>query len=67
MSKFIATRTGLGINPPKEYGDIIQKAFLDVAPKGMNKVNTIMCGSCSVEGAFKFSFISYAKKKRGDL
>ena len=40
---------------------------MDVAPKGFNKVNLMMCGSCSVEGAYKASVISHAADKRGGM
>ena len=59
MQQALANRTSLGINPPKEMIDIIQKGFIDAAPKGLNKVTTQMCGSCSVEGAIKSAFINY--------
>ena len=59
MKQVLVTRTGLGINPPKEYEDILQSAFMDVAPRGMERVCGAMCGTCSVEGAMKHALISY--------
>ena len=67
VASMLATRTGLGINPPVQYADIVQKAFMDVAPKGMTRVNGAMCGTCSVEGAYKIAMINHAAKKRGGL
>ena len=60
MKSVIATRTGMGINPPMEFEGMLDKAFMDVAPRGMTRVNGAMCGTCSVEAAFKLAFISYA-------
>ena len=65
MHKVVATRTGMGLNPPKEFMDVIDRAFMDVAPKGMDRVTMAMCGACSVEAAFKMAMINYAQKKRG--
>ena len=36
-----------------------------MAPKGMNQVQTMACGSCSIENAFKAAFIWYNTKTRG--
>ena len=60
MRRVLATRTGIGINPPMEYEGILQKAFMDIAPRGMTRVCGAMCGTCSVEAAFKLALISYA-------
>ena len=60
MKRIICTRLGLGINPPIEYEELIKDAFMDMAPKGLNRVSAAMCGTCSVEGALKLAFISYA-------
>ena len=65
MQKVIATRTGMGLNPPKEYLDIAEEAFMSVAPKGMNRFTTAMCGACSVEAAYKMCMINYAQRERG--
>jgi len=59
MRTFVVNRTGLGINPPKEYMDIHKSAFMDVAPKGMTRSSGAMCGSCSVEAAFKHALIAF--------
>ena len=67
MRHVLATRTGIGINPPMEYEEILQKAFMDIAPQGMTRVCGAMCGTCSVEAAFKLALISYAQKKRGSM
>lgn len=67
MKYFLSTRTGVGINPPIEYEEILRKAYMDVAPRGMTRQMGAMCGSCSVEAAYKMCFISYAQMKRGGM
>ena len=67
MKHFLATRMGIGINPPLEWEGIVDKAFMEVAPHGMTRFVGAMCGACSVEGAFKYCFISYAQNKRGGM
>ena len=67
MKHNIVTRMGIGINPPMEWEGIVEDAFMQVAPRGMTRVVGAMCGACSVEGAFKYSFISHAQKKRGGM
>ena len=38
MSHFIANRPALGLYPPKNWENLIEKAFMDVAPPGMTNV-----------------------------
>ena len=33
--------------------------LLQVAPRGLDCVQTLMCGACSVENAYKAAFIRY--------
>ena len=66
MVQFVTTRTALGINPPKEYIDVLQRGFLDVAPPGLTRISPMMCGSCAIEGAYKAAFFAYAKRQRGE-
>jgi len=63
----LATRAGIGVHPQKEYVDVVKQGFLSVAPKGLNRVMTQMCGSCANECAFKYAMICYAAKKRGGM
>ena len=65
MQMAVATRTGLGINPMKEQGEINQEAFMSVAPPGMERVTAAMCGTCANEGAYKVAMMTYAQRKRG--
>lgn len=52
ISSFI-NRPALGILPPKDFTNQLQAALLSVAPKGFTEVQTMACGSCSVENALK--------------
>jgi 4-aminobutyrate aminotransferase/(S)-3-amino-2-methylpropionate transaminase len=46
-------RPALGILPPKDFNEKIASALLSIAPKGLPEVQTMACGSCSVENALK--------------
>ncbi|XP_034106113.1 4-aminobutyrate aminotransferase, mitochondrial [Drosophila albomicans] len=63
--KTLVNRPALGVFPGKEWPDKLQSILLQVAPKGLNKITTMMCGSCSNENAFKSIFIWYQNKVRG--
>lgn len=58
-------RAALGVNPNVDWVDSVEKAFMTVAPKGMDNVFTVMCGSCANENAFKTAFMYKAAKRRG--
>ena len=67
MKQFLVVRTGMGINPPIQYEELLQSAFMDVAPKGMDRFCGAMCGTCSVEASFKHAMITYQQRKRGGM
>ncbi|XP_048868949.1 4-aminobutyrate aminotransferase, mitochondrial-like isoform X3 [Brienomyrus brachyistius] len=56
----------LGVLPPPYLPDNLTEGLLSVAPKGMSRVQTMACGSCSNENAYKAIFIWYQKKQRGN-
>uniref|UniRef100_A0A3Q2TY32 4-aminobutyrate aminotransferase n=1 Tax=Fundulus heteroclitus TaxID=8078 RepID=A0A3Q2TY32_FUNHE len=66
LSTFV-NRPALGILPPENFPDKITESLLSVAPSGMTRVQTMACGSCSNENAFKSIFIWYkvSNKERG--
>ncbi|KAL0992559.1 hypothetical protein UPYG_G00094930 [Umbra pygmaea] len=64
MSAFI-NRPALGILPPENFPEKLSESLLSVAPAGMSRVQTMACGSCSNENAFKAMFIWYRNKERG--
>lgn len=53
------------MNPNKDWIQSVEDAFMRVAPKGMDNVFTVMCGSCANENAFKTAFMYNASKRRG--
>nr|XP_061805815.1 4-aminobutyrate aminotransferase, mitochondrial-like isoform X3 [Nerophis lumbriciformis] len=55
----IVNRPALGILPPENFPDKITESLLSVAPSGMSRVQTMACGSCSNENAYKAMFIWY--------
>ncbi|XP_028311028.1 4-aminobutyrate aminotransferase, mitochondrial [Gouania willdenowi] len=64
MSAFV-NRPALGILPPENFPDKLTESLLSVAPSGMSRVQTMACGSCSNENAYKAMFITYRNKERG--
>lgn len=61
----LAQRPCLGILPPADWTARIERTLMKFAPKGLTEANTMMCGSCSNENAFKAAFIWYQTKLRG--
>jgi len=55
----LINRPALGVFPGKEWPEKLQSILMNIAPKGLNKITTMMCGSCSNENAFKSIFIWY--------
>lgn len=49
----LVNRPALGILPPKDFNEKLKSTLLSIAPKGLNEVQTMACGSCSVENALK--------------
>ncbi|MBN3303969.1 GABT protein, partial [Amia calva] len=66
LSSFV-NRPALGILPPENFPEKLMESLLSVAPKGMTKVQTMACGSCSNENAYKAIFMWYKVKERGNL
>uniref|UniRef100_A0AAQ4PLB9 4-aminobutyrate aminotransferase, mitochondrial n=1 Tax=Gasterosteus aculeatus aculeatus TaxID=481459 RepID=A0AAQ4PLB9_GASAC len=55
----LVNRPALGILPPENFPDKLTESLLSVAPSGMSRVQTMACGSCSNENAYKAMFILY--------
>ncbi|XP_017034176.1 4-aminobutyrate aminotransferase, mitochondrial [Drosophila kikkawai] len=64
--KTLINRPALGVFPGKEWPDKLHSVLMNIAPKGLNKITTMMCGSCSNENAYKSIFIWYQNKLRGN-
>lgn len=60
----LTIRPALGILPPDDWADLLSRTLLSVAPKGTPHVQTMMCGSCSNENAYKAVFIRHQRKLR---
>ncbi|KAL1132085.1 hypothetical protein AAG570_010043, partial [Ranatra chinensis] len=65
FGKTIVNRPALGVFPGKDWPEKLKSVLLSVAPKGLSKVTTMMCGSCSNENAYKVMFMTYMRKQRG--
>uniref|UniRef100_A0A671UZL0 4-aminobutyrate--2-oxoglutarate transaminase n=1 Tax=Sparus aurata TaxID=8175 RepID=A0A671UZL0_SPAAU len=61
----LVNRPALGILPPENFPDKLTESLLSVSPSGMTRVQTMACGSCSNENAYKAMFIWYRNKERG--
>ncbi|MCJ8739674.1 hypothetical protein PDJAM_G00049910 [Pangasius djambal] len=64
LSAFV-NRPALGMMPPENFPEKLTESLLSIAPSGMTRVQTMACGSCSNENAFKAMFIWYKNKERG--
>jgi 4-aminobutyrate aminotransferase/(S)-3-amino-2-methylpropionate transaminase len=58
-------RPALGVAPPAEWVDIVDRTLMRIAPKGMTKLVTVTTGSEAVENAIKAAFIRHARVRRG--
>ncbi|KAK1877835.1 4-aminobutyrate aminotransferase mitochondrial [Dissostichus eleginoides] len=61
----LVNRPALGILPPENFPEKLTESLVSVAPSGMTRVQTMACGSCSNENAYKAMFIWYRNKERG--
>jgi len=64
MATFGHSRAALGLMPPKELPQLLKDTFLKIAPKGMTRVQTMLCGSSANENIFKAVFFEYRAKQR---
>lgn len=58
-------RPALGSFPPGNWDEIVSGGLLKVAPRGLDQLFTMMCGSCANEGALKAAFFAYRQRERG--
>ncbi|XP_023302321.2 4-aminobutyrate aminotransferase, mitochondrial [Lucilia cuprina] len=64
--KSLINRPALGVFPNKEWPEKLRNVLMEVAPKGMDNLTTMMCGSCSNENAYKNIFMWYRQTQRGE-
>jgi len=67
VTNYLVNRPALAIMPPIDTKQLLERTLLRVIPKGMDCVQTMMCGSCSVENAFKAAMIKYRADQRGEF
>lgn len=63
--KTLINRPALGVFPGQDWPELLKNVLMPVAPKGLDHITTMMCGSCSNENAFKNMFLWYCKNRRG--
>lgn len=64
QSAFV-NRPAMGLFPPRDHVQRLCKTLMSVAPPGLNIVQTMACGACSVEHGQKAMFMSYQRRRRG--
>jgi len=60
----MANRPALGWFPSEDWVDRIRSSLLAVAPKGLDQVFPMMCGTCSNENGIKMMFMRYMHMQR---
>lgn len=58
-------RPALGIAPPPQWVDIVERSLMRIAPRGLDRLVTVTTGSEAVENAIKAAFIHLAGRRRG--
>lgn len=58
-------RPALGVSPPGDWTELLNGQLLSVAPLGMKQVQTMACGSCTIENGLKAMFIAHERRRRG--
>lgn len=62
----LINRPALGVFPGEDWPRKLQSVLMSVAPKGLDHISTMMCGSCSNENAYKNMFLWYRRVQRGE-
>ncbi|XP_015922767.1 4-aminobutyrate aminotransferase, mitochondrial [Parasteatoda tepidariorum] len=58
-------RPALGILPPSNFVEKLNTTLMSIAPPGLKEIQTMACGSCSNENAYKAVCFWYRNKERG--
>lgn len=64
MASLGTNRATLGYLPPAGWADTLKRCLMEVAPKGMGNIQTMACGTCANENAFKAAFIAFRSRQR---
>merc|ERR1711981_309467 len=62
----LINRPAAGHYPSDRWVKLVSDVMMSIAPKGMNQVAPMMCGTCSNENAIKMMFMKYMQKQRGN-
>ncbi|XP_050310399.1 4-aminobutyrate aminotransferase, mitochondrial-like isoform X2 [Anthonomus grandis grandis] len=63
--KCLINRPALGVFPGEDWPKRMSRICDMIAPCGMPHLNTMMCGACANENAFKHAFMAFRRKERG--
>jgi len=61
----LINRPAMGWYPNDRWVHLLQDVFMSIAPKGLDQIYPMMCGTCSNENAIKLMFMKYMDKQRG--
>ncbi|CAG9760848.1 unnamed protein product [Ceutorhynchus assimilis] len=64
--KSLINRPALGIFPGEDWPKRMKNIMDMIAPSGLTQLNTMMCGACANENAFKHAFMAYRRRERGN-
>ncbi|CAH1127693.1 unnamed protein product [Ceutorhynchus assimilis] len=62
----LINRPALGVFPGEDWPARMKNIINMIAPYGLTQLNTMMCGACANENAFKHAFMAYRRKMRGN-
>ncbi|TRY75786.1 hypothetical protein TCAL_01296 [Tigriopus californicus] len=63
--QLMANRPAMGWFPTEDWAVKMRELFMSVAPKGLDQVYPMMCGTCSNENGIKLMFQRYMHHQRG--
>jgi len=66
MATTLVNRPALGVFPAGNHNQRLKDVLMRIAPEGLDRVITMMCGTCSNENAMKMMFMKYAANLRQD-
>ena len=64
MATYSTSRCAIGLMPPRELPALLDDSLLKIAPHGMSRVQTMLCGSTANENAFKAAFFAFRGRER---
>mmetsp|Transcript_33671 Transcript_33671/g.111375 ORF Transcript_33671/g.111375 Transcript_33671/m.111375 type:complete len:511 (-) Transcript_33671:217-1749(-) len=64
LATYSTSRCAIGLMPPMELPELLDETFLKIAPAGLSRVQTMLCGSSANENVFKAAMFAYRAKQR---